>query len=153
MRYTTAEAEGRAMNAGRGSARHVIRIALACGVLASCLLPDLADAVVLRSGQIFVVGTGTAVFCFVSNVASKPVTVLATRFIDEDGATVATTNRCLPPALPALQPGASCEFESSGASSPLPIRVEVEVKGSAKRVRARCVAVANGVVSDSVELR
>jgi hypothetical protein len=108
---------------------------------------------VLRSGQIFVVGTGTAIFCFVSNVASKPVTIVATRFIDTDGSEVATTNSCLPPALPALQPGVSCEFENSAAQAPLPVRVEVEVKGSVKRVHARCVGVANGVVSDSVELR
>lgn len=130
--------------------KRMLEAMLVTGALSLLTAVPSARAALLQSGTIFNAGTGPAVFCFASNLGPKPVTVLGVRGIGEDGMPVAVSSVGPTACLPApVQPGATCEFETAATI----VRMEIEIKGSAKKVRARCTVVSDGVPRDSVELR
>jgi hypothetical protein len=126
-----------------------LKIVLASSAVSLLAVVPSARATVLQTGMIVNFGTAPAIFCFVSNLGTKPVTVVAHRSVALDGTATAIPNGgpgCLFEPLP---PGATCEFETAAT----PVRMELEIKGSAKKLRGLCTVVSDGVQRESVELR
>lgn len=126
-----------------------LKIVLASSAVSLLAVVPSARATVLQTGMISNFGTGPAIFCFVSNLGTKPVTVVEQRSVGVDGTVTVIPQGGLGCLLAPLQPGKTCEFETAETL----VRMELEIKGSAKKLRGLCTVVSDGVPRESVELR
>jgi hypothetical protein len=126
-----------------------LKTLLAASTLSLLALVPSAHATVLQTGILYNAGTGAAIFCFVSNLGTKPVTAVEQRSVTLDGTATVIPNGPFGCSLAPLQPGKTCEFETAETA----VRMELEIKGSAKKLRGLCSIVSEGVPHESVELR